>query len=86
MYKLAIMNKSKLTNTAKMFVRKTDEHCLVLTLNREGTSLEGVGDDAWVNVLQEKPELLESLTPPRPHNHHTTTTPSPHHHTIFKAT
>ena len=56
------MNKSKVTNTVKDFVRKTGEHCMVLTLNKDGTSLEGAGDDTWVSVLREKPELLQSLT------------------------
>ena len=35
---------------------------MVLTLNKDGTSLEGAGDDTWVSVLREKPELLQSLT------------------------
>ena len=56
------MNKSKVTNTVKDFVRKAGEHCMVLTLNKDGTSLEGAGDDIWVSVLREKPELLQSLT------------------------
>lgn len=56
------MNKSKLNKTAEMFVKKTGEHCILLTFNKNGTSLEGVGDDAWVNALGNNPELLEGLT------------------------
>jgi hypothetical protein len=35
------MNKSKLNKTAEMFVKKTGEHCILLTFNKNGTSLEG---------------------------------------------
>ena len=56
------MNKSKLTSTAKSFVRKNNEHCLVLSLSKDMTSLEGAGDNVWVDILRAKPELFKSIT------------------------
>ena len=56
------MNISKLKNVTKSFVRANNEHCLVLTLSRDRTGLEAIGASVWVNVLEDKPELLLGLT------------------------
>ena len=56
------MNISKLKNVTKSFVRAKNEHCLVLTLSSDRTGLEAIGDSVWVNVLEDKPELLLGLT------------------------
>ena len=55
------MNKNYLYKSSKSFVRKTDENCLVLTLNKEKTGLELCGDNVWVAALRDKPELLQCL-------------------------
>ena len=54
------MNVSKLKHVTRSFVRANNEHCLVLS--RHQTGLEAIGDSVWVNVLEDKPELLLSLT------------------------
>ena len=56
------MSKSMLIKTSEMFVKKTGEHCILLTLNKDGTSLVGIGDDAWVSALGDNPEVMEGLT------------------------
>ena len=56
------MSSKKLVSVSKDIVKKTGKHCLVLTLNNEGTALEGAGDCVWVNLLQERPDLMEIMT------------------------
>ena len=52
------MSSKKLVRVSKDVVKKTGKHCLVLTLNDEGTALEGAGDGVWVTLLQERPDLM----------------------------
>ena len=56
------MSSKKLVHVSKDVVKKTGKHCLVLTLNDEGTALEGAGDSVWVTLLQERPDLMEIMT------------------------
>ena len=58
---LVNMFKNKLLSSSKTFVNKTNEHCLVLTLDDSRTGLEGAGDDVWVNAMEENKELFEKV-------------------------
>ena len=55
------MSRKKVVSASKAFV-KSKKHCIVLTLSDDKSSLEGFGDESWVEALRETPELYEKLT------------------------
>jgi hypothetical protein len=55
------MSKRKVVNTLKSFVRKSETNGMFLTLNNDGTSLEGCGDQVWVRAMDQNPALFEEL-------------------------
>ena len=61
-YRVTIkMSRNKVFNSVKSFVRRSEENCLVLTLNSEGSALEGCGDQVWVRAMENNPALFEEL-------------------------
>ena len=56
------MDTSKLQSSAKSLVTGKKEHCLLITLSKDGTSLECVGDTKWISRLEADPELWEKLS------------------------
>ena len=55
------MSKNKLFIASKRFVNQRNEHCLILTLNQDGSNIEASGDEGWISAALENPEVFEAL-------------------------
>ena len=52
---------NKLFRASKDFVKKSDDHCLVLYLNKDRSAVEAVGDNIWVKAAMENEDLFARL-------------------------
>ena len=41
---------NKLFRASKDFVKKSDDHCLVIYLNKDKSAVEAVGDNIWLKL------------------------------------
>ena len=55
------MSRKKLFAASKAFVKTRNEHCIVLTLSQDKTTLEASGDEVWIKAALERPDVFEKL-------------------------
>ena len=53
------MSRKKVVSASKAFV-KSKKHCIVLTLSDYKSSLEGFGDESWVEALRKLQSFMKS--------------------------
>ena len=51
------MSRNKLDAASKNFVKKKNEHCIVLTLSPDQSTIEASGDSVWLKAALENPEV-----------------------------